>query len=82
MHSKRNNFDPNTDASGLSGNNDVVKGGGAGIGFGTSAHLLQQGLERIYLLGKKEKYLAEANEALKKYRYVSRVAHTSRPKRT
>ncbi|KAL1871089.1 putative secondary metabolism biosynthetic enzyme [Diaporthe australafricana] len=73
MHSRSNTFDPNTDVPDLSGKVYVVTGGSAGIGFGICAHLLQHGPERIYLLGKKEQHLAEANEALEKYGDVARV---------
>ena len=51
----------------------VVIGGSAGIGFGICAHLLQHNCERLYLLGKKEEHIAEAEEGLKKYGDVSRV---------
>ena len=51
----------------------VVTGGSAGIGFGICAHLLQHNCERLYLLGKKEEHIAEAEEGLKKYGDVSRV---------
>ncbi|KAK2603177.1 hypothetical protein N8I77_009655 [Diaporthe amygdali] len=74
MHSKSNTFDPNTDVPDLSGKVFIVTGGSAGIGFGICAHLLQQGPKRIYLIGKKEQHLAEANEALKKYGDVQRIS--------
>lgn len=68
-----NKFDPNTDIPELSGKVYVVTGGSAGIGFGICAHLLQHGCEKIYILGKKEEHLEEAQEGLKKYGDVSRV---------
>lgn len=74
MHSKSNSFDPNTDVPDLSGKVYIVTGGSAGIGFGICAHLLQHSPERIYLIGKKEQHLAEANEALKEYGDVQRIS--------
>lgn len=68
-----NKFDPNTAIPSLSGKVFVVTGGSAGIGYGISAHLLQHGCEKLYLLGKKEEHLAEAEEGLKKYGDISRV---------
>ncbi|KAI2635620.1 hypothetical protein GGS26DRAFT_604566 [Hypomontagnella submonticulosa] len=68
-----NKFDPNTDIPDLSGKVFVVTGGSAGIGYGISAHILQHGCAKLYLLGKKEEHLAEAEEGLKKYGDVSRV---------
>ncbi|KXJ90208.1 hypothetical protein Micbo1qcDRAFT_120569 [Microdochium bolleyi] len=68
-----NKFDPNTDIPDLSGRVYVVTGGSAGIGFGISAHLLQHNAARIYLLGKKEEHLQEAQDGLKQYGDTSRV---------
>lgn len=42
-------------------------------GYGICAHLLQHNCETLYLLGKKEEHLAEAEESLKEYGDVSRV---------
>ncbi|KAL7619477.1 hypothetical protein AAE478_010016 [Parahypoxylon ruwenzoriense] len=68
-----NKFDPDTDIPDLTGKVFVVTGGSAGIGFGISAHILQHGCARLYLLGKKEEHLAEASAGLRKYGDVSRV---------
>ena len=68
-----NKFDPNTDIPDLSGKVYVITGGSAGIGFGIAAHILQYNCERLYLMGKKEEHLEEAQEALKKYGDVRRV---------
>ena len=68
-----NKFDPNSDIPDLSGKVFVVTGGSAGIGFGICAHLLQHGCEKLYILGKKEEHLAEAEEGMKKYGDISRV---------
>lgn len=62
-----NKFDPNTDVPDLSGRVFVVTGGSAGIGYGICAHLLQHNPAKLYLLGKKEEHLAEAQEDLAKY---------------
>lgn len=62
-----NKFDPNTDVPDLSGRVFVVTGGSAGIGYGICAHLLQHNPAKLYLLGKKEEHLAEAQEGLAKY---------------
>ncbi|TKA82931.1 hypothetical protein B0A55_01293 [Friedmanniomyces simplex] len=68
-----NKFDPNKDIPDLSGKVYVVTGGSSGIGFGIVAHLLQHNPERIYLLGKKEEHIHEAEEALKSWGDVSRI---------
>jgi len=73
MLGEKNKFDPNTDIPDLSGKVYVVTGGSAGIGFGICAHLLQHNCATLYLLGKKEEHLAEAEEGLKKYGDTSRV---------
>ncbi|KAI1642398.1 uncharacterized protein F4817DRAFT_362297 [Daldinia loculata] len=73
MFGSSNTFDPNTDVPDLSGKVFVVTGGSAGIGYGISAHILQHGPAKLYLLGKKEEHLAEAEEDLKNYGDVSRV---------
>ncbi|KAI1378038.1 NAD(P)-binding protein [Hypoxylon crocopeplum] len=73
MFGSSNKFDPNTDVPDLSGKVFVVTGGSAGIGYGISAHILQHNPAKLYLLGKKEEHLAEAEEGLKKYGDVSRV---------
>ncbi|KAI1770125.1 NAD(P)-binding protein [Hypoxylon cercidicola] len=73
MFGSSNSFDPETDIPDLSGKVFVVTGGSAGIGFGISAHILQHNCAKLYLLGKKEEHLAEAEEELKKYGNVSRV---------
>ncbi|KAI1139115.1 NAD(P)-binding protein [Hypoxylon sp. FL0543] len=73
MLGSSNTFDPNTDIPDLSGRVFVVTGGSAGIGYGICAHILQHGCQKLYLLGKKEEHLAEAEEGLKKYGDVSRV---------
>lgn len=70
-----NSFDPNKDIPDLSGKTYVVTGGSAGIGFGICAHLLQHNCAALYLLGKKEEHLSEAEEGLKKYGDTSKV-HT------
>ncbi|EMC93325.1 hypothetical protein BAUCODRAFT_37011 [Baudoinia panamericana UAMH 10762] len=72
MFGSSNSFDPNKDIPDLTGKTFVVTGGSAGIGFGICAHLLQHGGE-IYLLGKKEEHIQEAEEGLKKYGDVSKV---------
>ncbi|KAK3614805.1 hypothetical protein LTR56_027003 [Elasticomyces elasticus] len=43
------------------------------LGFGIVAHLLEHKPERIYLLGKKEEHIHEAEEALKQYGDTSRI---------
>jgi len=68
-----NKFDPNTDIPDLAGRVYVITGGSAGIGYGISAHILQHNAAKIYLLGRKEEHLAEAQEGLQKYGDVSRV---------
>ena len=68
-----NSFDPNANIPDLSGKVFVVTGGSAGIGYGISAHLLQHNCEKLYLLGKKEEHLSEAEEGLQKYGDISRV---------
>ncbi|KAK9784113.1 putative NAD(P)-binding protein [Seiridium cardinale] len=73
MFGKRDKFDPNTDVPNLSGKVYVVTGGSAGIGFGISAHILQHGCSKLFLLGRKEEHLAEAEEGLKKYGDTSRL---------
>jgi len=73
MLGSSNSFDPNTDIPDLAGKVYVVTGGSAGIGYGISAHILQHNPAKLYLLGKKEEHLAEAEEGLKKYGDVSRV---------
>lgn len=50
-----------------------MTGGSAGIGYGICAHLLQHGCEALYLLGKKEEHLQEAEEGLKQYGDTSKV---------
>lgn len=50
-----------------------MTGGSAGIGFGIVAHLLQHGCSAVYLLGKKEEHLKEAEEGLTKYGDISKV---------
>lgn len=67
MFSSSNTFDPNTDVPDLSGRVFVVTGGSAGIGYGICAHLLQHNPAKLYLLGKKEEHLAEAEESLNKF---------------
>jgi hypothetical protein len=42
-------------------------------GFGICAHLLQHDCAALYLLGKKEEHLAEAEEELRKYGDVAKV---------
>lgn len=42
-------------------------------GFGICAHILQHNCSKLYLLGKKEEHLAEAEAGLKKYGDVSKV---------
>ncbi|KAK6203748.1 hypothetical protein LQW54_008854 [Pestalotiopsis sp. IQ-011] len=73
MFGKTNSFDPNSDVPDLSGKVYVITGGSAGIGYGISAHILQHGCEKLYLLGRKEEHLAEAEEGLKKYGDTSKV---------
>ncbi|KAI4593186.1 hypothetical protein KJ359_010110 [Pestalotiopsis sp. 9143b] len=73
MFGKTNSFDPNNDVPDLSGKVYVITGGSAGIGYGISAHILQHGCEKLYLLGRKEEHLAEAEKGLKKYGDTSRV---------
>ncbi|KAH7311344.1 hypothetical protein B0I35DRAFT_437925 [Stachybotrys elegans] len=73
MFSIGNSFDPNTDIPDLSGRVFVVTGGNAGIGFGVSAHLLQHNCKKLYLLGKKEKHLKDAEKNLEKYGDIARV---------
>lgn len=68
-----NTFNPNTDIPDLSGKVYVCTGGSAGIGYGICAHLLQHNCAQLYLLGKKEEHLAEAEEGLKAYGDISRV---------
>ncbi|KAL4984727.1 hypothetical protein BDW68DRAFT_180372 [Aspergillus falconensis] len=67
MFGNSNTFNPNTDIPDLSGKVYVVTGGSAGIGFGICAHLLQHNPAALYLLGKKEEHIQEANVGLKKY---------------
>ncbi|KAF2774565.1 NAD(P)-binding protein [Teratosphaeria nubilosa] len=73
MLGSSNKFDPNKDIPDLSGKVFVVTGGSAGIGFGITAHLLQHNPEKIYLHGKKEEHIAEAEKGLEKYGDVSRI---------
>ncbi|KAI1298959.1 hypothetical protein F5Y03DRAFT_366954 [Xylaria venustula] len=73
MFGSSNKFDPNTDIPDLSGRVYVVTGGSAGIGYGIAAHILQHKCARLYLVGKKEEHLAEAQDSLQKYGDVSRV---------
>ncbi|RYP73955.1 hypothetical protein DL771_003266 [Monosporascus sp. 5C6A] len=73
MLGSSNKFDPNTDIPDLTGKVYVVTGGSAGIGYGISAHILQHNPEKLYLIGKREQHLEEAEEGLKKYGDVSRV---------
>ena len=42
-------------------------------GYGICAHLLQHNCAALYLLGKKEEHLADAEEGLKQYGDISRV---------
>lgn len=67
LSSSKNTFDPNTDVPDLSGRVFVVTGGSAGIGYGICAHLLQHNPAKLYLLGKKQEHLDEAQEGLAKY---------------
>ncbi|KAH9906663.1 hypothetical protein F4778DRAFT_722864 [Xylariomycetidae sp. FL2044] len=67
MLGSSNTFDPNTAIPSLAGKVYVVTGGSAGIGYGISAHILQHGPAKLYLIGKKEEHLAEAEEGLKAY---------------
>lgn len=73
LGSSSNKYDPNTDIPDLSGKVYVLTGGSAGIGSGIAAHLLQHNCQQLYLLGKKEEHLAEAEEGLRKYGDTSRV---------
>ncbi|RYO84127.1 hypothetical protein DL766_001857 [Monosporascus sp. MC13-8B] len=73
MLGSSNKFDPNTDIPDLTGKVYVVTGGSAGIGYGISAHILQHNPEKLYLIGKREQHLEEAEEGLKKYRDISRI---------
>lgn len=50
-----------------------MTGGSAGIGFGICAHILQHNPAALYVLGKKEEHLQEAEEGLKKFGDVSKV---------
>ncbi|KAK5117894.1 hypothetical protein LTR85_008668 [Meristemomyces frigidus] len=68
-----NTFDPNKDIPDLSGKVFVVTGGSSGIGFGICAHLLQHNCDKLYLLGKKEEHIQEAEDGLKKYGDISKV---------
>ena len=51
----------------------MVTGGSAGIGFGIVAHLLQHNCSNLYLLGKKEEHIREAEEGLKQFGNLSSV---------
>lgn len=51
----------------------MITGGSAGIGFGLCAHILQHNPAAIYLLGKKEEHIQEAEAGLKKFGDVSKV---------
>ncbi|KAG9941421.1 NAD(P)-binding protein, partial [Aureobasidium melanogenum] len=73
MFGSSNTFDPNTDIPDLSGKVYVVTGGSAGIGFGICAHILQHNPAALYLLGKKEEHIQEAEEGLKEYGDISKV---------
>lgn len=73
MFGSNNKFDPNTDIPDLSGKVYVITGGSAGIGYGISAHILQHGCAKLYVLGKKEEHLKEAEDGLAKYGDISRV---------
>jgi WW domain-containing oxidoreductase len=50
-----------------------VTGGSAGIGFGICAHILQHNPAALYLLGKKEEHIKDAEERLKEYGDISKV---------
>ncbi|KAF2157677.1 NAD(P)-binding protein [Myriangium duriaei CBS 260.36] len=73
MFGSDNKFDPNKDIPDLSGKVYVVTGGSAGIGFGICAHLLQHNPAALYLLGKKEEHIQEAEEGLKKFGDTSKI---------
>ncbi|KAI5243174.1 NAD(P)-binding protein [Aureobasidium subglaciale] len=68
-----NTFDPTEDVPDLSGKVFVVTGGSAGIGFGICAHILQHNPLALYLLGKKQEHIQEAEDELKKYGDVSKI---------
>lgn len=51
----------------------VVTGGSAGIGFGICAHILQHNPQALYLLGKKQDHLKEAEEKLKEYGDITKL---------
>ncbi|TIA01192.1 NAD(P)-binding protein [Aureobasidium pullulans] len=89
MFGSSSTFDPNKDIPDLSGKVHiatrmlwsstktsqvfVVTGGSAGIGFGICAHILQHNPAALYLLGKKEEHIQEAEERLKKFGDVSKI---------
>ncbi|KAI1356584.1 NAD(P)-binding protein [Xylaria sp. FL0043] len=73
MFGSSNKFDPNTDIPDLSGRVYIVTGGSAGIGYGIAGHILQHNCARLYLVGKKEEHLSEAQNLLQKYGDVSRI---------
>jgi NAD(P)-dependent dehydrogenase (short-subunit alcohol dehydrogenase family) len=73
MLGSSNTFDPNTDIPDLRDRVYVITGGSAGIGYGISAHILQHGPARIYLVGKKAEHLAEAQDALQRWGDAGRV---------
>lgn len=68
-----NTFDPNKDIPDLTGKTYIVTGGSAGIGYGICAHILQHNPSKLYLLGKKEEHLSEAQENLAKYGDTSKL---------
>ena len=51
----------------------IITGGTAGIGFGVTAHILQNNPAKIILLSQKEQHADEAMEELKKYGDTSKV---------
>ncbi|KAF1353879.1 hypothetical protein BDV97DRAFT_328320 [Delphinella strobiligena] len=73
MFGSSNKFDPNTAIPDLSGKVYVVTGGSAGIGFGICAHILQHNPQALYLLGKKQDHLKEAEEKLKEYGDITKL---------
>ncbi|KAK3678342.1 hypothetical protein LTR78_001639 [Recurvomyces mirabilis] len=68
-----NKFDPSKDIPDLSGKVYVVTGGSSGIGYGIVAHLLEHNPKKIYLLGKEEEHIQEAEEGLKSYGNISKI---------
>lgn len=68
-----NTFDPHKDLPSLANKTYIITGGSAGIGYGITAHLLQNKAEKIYLLSKNPSHLSSALQSLAEYGDTSRI---------